>query len=823
MAFNTAEGRAEYIASAGQTVFTFSFKIYQTSDIEVYLTPTGSTPDDTADLLTEATDYNVVINGDLGGTVTLVASATLNDAITIVRELPTTRSTEYQELGDMYANTLNQDQDYQTYLSADQSVRLDRNISIPKSSQNVSTVLPTPEALKLIRWNVNADAFENIDQSADLTKWVETPTVTAGQTVITLTHQTKNASVYINGALLNPNSDYTTSGNTVTLVQPIDSSDDEVVLVGGDIFLDPPSTQVVYVPTITAMGSVDPVSTTTVIVQEEGRGGTFNYDASQSAVNNGGTIFNGWVREYSGAVNVKWFGAKGDGVTDDTVHFVSASSIGDIVFVPKVTIGYVVSAGVNTGDSVFKFESPNQIIGADLLNDLNGGIMSSRESTGSEMTDRLKALSSVDALYVKASGANFAIGLHQNDNQVSEYRIGPDDDGLYLLQGGFIGQETDPTIVVPTLTGTFVTTSSNSYTVTPNDTIDFTFRGTGFSFVFFADNRGGVWQFEVDGAIVAKVSTFSTVSEATKIVEVVRGLAETTHVVTATFLGDDPLNPPSGGISRGWFRYDYLATGTSNSTANLITIEDLVLGAVSKDILSQNSISDFAINGYRTDSGIGTGKWVPAHSAETGASRNIVTEVYIDGVLVDSDPSVSVPDPITARDIHILNQYIAFNTLDTLGNFPMWIGYIDLHISHEGLTVTHNIELQGDVNVTVGYLTMLASDSDHVDTAIFGQGEKFKPLATDDSNTTVSSLNNSGCFVDQSGDIAIAVDCNLSEALRYGNRIVPKDSVFLNQRSSTIMKMYWKFAEAEVLSQGSVYRIQNKYFIAGGLRYPKAI
>lgn len=327
MAYNTAVGRAEYSATAGQTIFTFSFKIFQTSDVEVYLTPAGSTPDDTTDILIETTDYTVTIDGDNGGTVTLITGATLNDAVTIVRELPNTRSTEYQELGDLYANTLNQDQDYQTYLSADQSVRLDRNISIPKSSQNVSTVLPTPEALKLIRWNVNADAFENIDQSADLTKWVETPTVTAGQTVITLTHQTKNASVYINGALLNPNSDYTTSGNTVTLVQPIDSSDDEVVLVGGDIFLDPPSTQVVYVPTITAMGSVDPLSTTTVIVQEEGRGGTFNYDATQSAVNDGGTIFDGWVRQYNGSVNVKWFGAVGDGVTDDSSYFTAIESL----------------------------------------------------------------------------------------------------------------------------------------------------------------------------------------------------------------------------------------------------------------------------------------------------------------------------------------------------------------------------------------------------------------------------------------------------------------------------------------------------------------
>ena len=66
----------------------------------------------------------------------------------------------------------------------------------------------------------------------------------------------------------------------------------------------------------------------------DGGGGLFNYDSSiDKSTANGGTIIDPsvslanqgtgiglgcWIRQYTGPVNVKWFGAKGDGTTDDT-------------------------------------------------------------------------------------------------------------------------------------------------------------------------------------------------------------------------------------------------------------------------------------------------------------------------------------------------------------------------------------------------------------------------------------------------------------------------------------------------------------------------
>ena len=94
------------------------------------------------------------------------------------------------------------------------------------------------------------------------------------------------------------------------------------------------------VDTVDDFGTV-PNGIDTVIVKDLNRGGTFIYDATESAVNNGGTVFDGWVRQYSGAVNVKWFGAKGDGTTEDTLAIENALNTKKSIYAPEGT--YIVT------------------------------------------------------------------------------------------------------------------------------------------------------------------------------------------------------------------------------------------------------------------------------------------------------------------------------------------------------------------------------------------------------------------------------------------------------------------------------------------------
>ena len=95
--------RVQYTASAGQTTFAYAFPIFANTDLKVYI---GST------LKTLTTHYTVTGAGtSSGGNVVLGSGASAGEIVTIYRDLPVARSSDYQTGGTFRAETLNDDLD----------------------------------------------------------------------------------------------------------------------------------------------------------------------------------------------------------------------------------------------------------------------------------------------------------------------------------------------------------------------------------------------------------------------------------------------------------------------------------------------------------------------------------------------------------------------------------------------------------------------------------------------------------------------------------------------------------------------------------------
>lgn len=94
----------------------------------------------------------------------------------------------------------------------------------------------------------------------------------------------------------------------------------------------------------------------------DGGGGTFYWDSASTDTDNGGTIIQGigittgrWERLYSGAVNVRWFGAQGDDSTDDTSALQAV-----IDFQPRIIF---IPAGTYQGNWTLPTSATSQIVG----------------------------------------------------------------------------------------------------------------------------------------------------------------------------------------------------------------------------------------------------------------------------------------------------------------------------------------------------------------------------------------------------------------------------------------------------------------------------
>jgi len=132
---NDTTPRSQYTATSGQTVFTVPFEFFENSDLKVYKNST---------LLTLTTNYTVTGAGITGGgSVTLVSGATAGDILTIVRDVPVKRVTDFPTSGPFNVDALNSDLDRLTAMVQQQEALDGRSLRLDQfDTPNTLNTLP---------------------------------------------------------------------------------------------------------------------------------------------------------------------------------------------------------------------------------------------------------------------------------------------------------------------------------------------------------------------------------------------------------------------------------------------------------------------------------------------------------------------------------------------------------------------------------------------------------------------------------------------------------------------------------------------------------
>ena len=168
-------------------------------------------------------------------------------------------------------------------------------------------------------------------------------------------------------------------------------------------------------------------------------GGTFYYDSAASAAGNGGTVIaptagsGRWIRAHYGELSVKCFGAKGDGVTNDTAAFAAAIAAIDYIIIPSGTYlvdNITIDRNINirgTGRKTTKIVVQSYTT----YQTIKCGVLCRGAASSPSLTD-LASLSGVDIEITSAEAGQVGLLITRKLNVSDTYIHGAPGDGVYF-------------------------------------------------------------------------------------------------------------------------------------------------------------------------------------------------------------------------------------------------------------------------------------------------------------------------------------------------------------------------------------------------------
>jgi hypothetical protein len=247
-------------------------------------------------LQTITTHYTVTLLASTA-TISFVAAPADQAVVTLAYDIPLTQLVDYIPNGKFLASNSENGLDQLTLIAIQMQEELDRCLKVGRAETGVSgitTTLPAPSANATLVWNASGDAIINGSN----------PFATVG--------------------------DHKVFATVAAMVA-------DATHVVGDI-----------------------VETAGYITTDDGGGNMYEVVVAATGTADGGSFIDGTGVQFkglfpNGSVNVKQFGAVGDGVTDDTASFQSASEYaGDVLYIPDGN--YVTTDQPSIADSVLSGE-----------------------------------------------------------------------------------------------------------------------------------------------------------------------------------------------------------------------------------------------------------------------------------------------------------------------------------------------------------------------------------------------------------------------------------------------------------------------------------
>lgn len=288
MTVSSSASRNQYTATAGQTVFAYTFEIV--SDDDIVVLKNGVT-------LTKTADYTVSgVGTDSGGNVTLTSGATAGDILTLYRDMPYERTTDYTNAGDFLAADVNNDFDRLWIATQQVNEEVNRSIKAPVTDPlTIDMTIPA-----------KADRLGNYLRFNATTGNPEVGNVTGLYTAAGL-------NVY----------NFTGDGSDTTFTLGIDPGVENNTQVYIDGVYQQKNTYSVTGKVITFSAAPPNLSTIEVMVTQPMAVGETTA-SSVSFVQDGASTERTVQLKLQESVSVKDFGAVGDGVTDDTAAIQAA-------------------------------------------------------------------------------------------------------------------------------------------------------------------------------------------------------------------------------------------------------------------------------------------------------------------------------------------------------------------------------------------------------------------------------------------------------------------------------------------------------------------